>query len=59
MNEEKEEEARPSPEEPPVELSDEELGTVAGGRDASTGQATGRRQHKPFMITKWIDTASP
>ena len=50
MIEEAEKEARlapKEPEEPAEELSDEELGAVAGGRDVSTGLATGRRQHKP------------
>lgn len=28
-------------------------------RDASTGQPTGKRQHKPFVITKPVDRASP
>jgi len=50
MSEETEKETRPSPEEleePAVELSDEELGAVAGGRDAVTGNATGRRSYLP------------
>ena len=28
-------------------------------RDASTGQASGKRQHKPISITKEVDEASP
>lgn len=32
---------------------------VASPRDAATGMATGKRQHKPFVITKEIDKASP
>ena len=39
------------------ELTEEQLNKVSGGthaivspRDASTGLATGRRQHKPFVL---------
>lgn len=32
---------------------------VESPRDPSSGQATGRRQHKVFTITKEIDSASP
>lgn len=32
---------------------------VISPRDAATGQATGKRQHKPFVITKEIDQSSP
>lgn len=28
-------------------------------RDPATGQATGRRQHRPFVITKEVDRSSP
>ena len=28
-------------------------------RDAASGQATGRRQHRAFMVTKELDAASP
>lgn len=28
-------------------------------RDPTTGQPTGRRAHKPFMVTKVVDRASP
>jgi type VI secretion system secreted protein Hcp len=28
-------------------------------RDAATGQATGKRTHKPFVITKELDQSSP
>jgi type VI protein secretion system component Hcp len=28
-------------------------------RDASTGQATGKRQHKPITVIKGTDTSSP
>ena len=31
---------------------------VVSPRDASSGQATGRRQHQPFVITKPVDRAS-
>ncbi|MEN8116247.1 MAG: Hcp family type VI secretion system effector [Bacteroidota bacterium] len=32
---------------------------VVSPRDAASGLPTGKRQHKPFTITKEIDTASP
>jgi type VI secretion system secreted protein Hcp len=32
---------------------------VQSPRDAATGQASGKRQHKPIVITKEIDKASP
>jgi type VI secretion system secreted protein Hcp len=32
---------------------------VTSPRDAASGQATGKRQHKPLMIRKSIDKASP
>ncbi len=32
---------------------------VTSPRDVASGQATGRRQHRPFVITKEIDRSSP
>ena len=32
---------------------------VTSPRDAASGQASGKRMHKPFVITKEIDKASP
>jgi len=32
---------------------------ILSPRDAATGLATGKRQHKPFTITKQIDKSSP
>ncbi len=32
---------------------------IVSPRDAATGQATGKRQHKPFTITKELDKATP
>src|SRR4051812_48313859 len=32
---------------------------VVSPRDAASGQATGRRVHKPFVITKEFDQSSP
>jgi type VI secretion system secreted protein Hcp len=32
---------------------------VASPRDSASGQATGKRQHKPLTITKEIDKATP
>ena len=32
---------------------------IVSPRDAATGAATGRRQHKPLLITKELDQASP
>ena len=32
---------------------------VLSPRDVATGQATGKRMHKPFVITKEIDKSSP
>jgi len=32
---------------------------IVSPRDAATGQATGKRQHKPFVITKELDKSSP
>ncbi len=32
---------------------------VQSPRDAASGQATGKRMHKPFVITKEIDRSSP
>ena len=34
-------------------------GTVPNPRDSASGQATGKRQHKPITITKEWDAASP
>ena len=33
--------------------------SVVSPRDAASGHATGRRQHKPFIITKELDKSSP
>jgi hypothetical protein len=38
------------PESPAPELSESELDQVAGGRDAASGLATGKRSHKPYTI---------
>ena len=35
------------------------LAETVSPRDAATGQASGKRQHKPIMITKEWDAASP
>ena len=32
---------------------------IVSPRDAASGQATGKRQHKPLVITKELDKASP
>jgi type VI protein secretion system component Hcp len=32
---------------------------AASPRDAATGQTSGKRMHKPFVITKEVDKASP
>ncbi len=32
---------------------------LSGNRDAASGMATGKRQHKPITITKRIDKATP
>lgn len=32
---------------------------IVSPRDAASGRATGRRQHKPLVITKELDRASP
>src|SRR4051812_11755782 len=32
---------------------------IVSPRDPATGLATGRRQHKPFVITKPIDKSTP
>lgn len=32
---------------------------IVSPRDAASGQATGKRQHKPFVITKELDKSSP
>jgi type VI secretion system secreted protein Hcp len=32
---------------------------ASGKREAATGMPTGKRQHKPLMITKLVDKASP
>jgi type VI secretion system secreted protein Hcp len=32
---------------------------IISPRDAASGQATGKRQHKPFVITKEIDKSTP
>jgi type VI protein secretion system component Hcp len=42
-----------------VELDDHALGEIKGGRDIASGQATGKRMHKPFLITKEYDKATP
>ena len=34
-------------------------GKVAAPRDIATGQASGKRMHKPFVIMKTVDAASP
>jgi type VI secretion system secreted protein Hcp len=33
--------------------------TIVSPRDSASGQATGKRQHKPFVITKEVDASSP
>jgi len=33
--------------------------SVQSPRDAATGQASGKRQHKPITVTKEVDKASP
>jgi hypothetical protein len=33
------------------ELTTQELEAVVGGRDAATGLATGKRQHKPITVS--------
>jgi hypothetical protein len=40
------------------ELSDAALENLTGGREASSGMATGRRQYKPITIVKETDIAS-
>ena len=32
---------------------------IVSPRDVASGQATGKRQHKPFVITKELDKSSP
>lgn len=32
---------------------------IVSPRDPASGQATGKRQHKPFVITKQVDKSSP
>jgi type VI secretion system secreted protein Hcp len=32
---------------------------ISAPRDAASGQASGKRQHKPLTITKWVDKSSP
>lgn len=32
---------------------------IVSPRDAASGQATGKRQHKPFLITKAVDKTTP
>ena len=32
---------------------------IVAPRDAASGQATGKRQHRPFVITKELDASSP
>jgi len=32
---------------------------IVSPRDAASGQATGKRQHKPFVITKELDQSTP
>jgi type VI secretion system secreted protein Hcp len=32
---------------------------IVSPRDSASGQATGKRQHKPFVITKEIDKSTP
>ena len=32
---------------------------IVSPRDTASGQATGKRQHKPFVITKELDQSSP
>ncbi len=40
-------------------LSVSGLSAPSGTRDAASGLATGKRQHKPVTVTKRIDKASP
>jgi type VI secretion system secreted protein Hcp len=32
---------------------------IASPRDTNSGQASGKRQHKPFVITKELDKSTP
>jgi type VI protein secretion system component Hcp len=41
------------------ELQEANPAGVVSPRDAASGQATGKRQHKPMTITKEMDAASP
>ena len=45
---EKKPELTPDPTKKADELTAQELEAVVGGRDAATGLATGKRQHKPI-----------
>ena len=39
--------------------SRESVGKTATGRDVASGQASGKRMHKPFVIMREMDKASP
>lgn len=39
--------------------SNREKGNLTSARDAGSGLATGKRQHKPFVFTKELDKSSP
>jgi hypothetical protein len=42
-----------------VSPHDDASGQTSGKRDAASGLPTGKRQHKPFVVTKEIDKTSP
>lgn len=42
-----------------AELDDKALGEINAGRDIATGQATGKRMHKPFVIVKEYGASTP
>jgi type VI protein secretion system component Hcp len=42
-----------------TQVNPQPLPPAAAGRDAGTGAATGKRTHKPIIIKKETDAASP
>lgn len=42
-----------------IPVTDATYSDIAAPRDAQSGMASGKRMHKPFTITKEVDSASP